>query len=292
MTKGKQNSITSYAQATVSNILKIKEAFPALPNKKILEIHNTAFKKPTNKNKTVQHTTEGPSRKQALIPVLSDMAETIMGEASTHIFQINSLLKGIKSTMHTEFICPCAGGLSIVTNNIPNPSDLSTIEKYFKSIKGLNTNNILSPRLPQSKSYLKITSLPYLQADGNKITSKNVVEFMKHIDLFEDISLATKPRVIKASPKLDMSIIWFDIWDTQNSSKAKLLINYSFNLGRHIATVRATNMNPGVPQCHNCWKWGHFIFSCRAHGSRCQKCNGPHKLKHHRDLALSCCTNL
>ena len=53
MLKGK-NSLSfpmSYAQATNSgvNILKIKEAFPALPNKKILEIHNTAFSKPINK---------------------------------------------------------------------------------------------------------------------------------------------------------------------------------------------------------------------------------------------------
>ena len=60
---------------------------------------------------------------------------------------------------------------------------------------------------------------------------------MKHIDLFEDISLATKPWIIKASSKLDMAIIWFDIWDTQNGSKAKLLINHSFNLGRHITTI-------------------------------------------------------
>jgi len=77
---------------------------------------------------------------------------------------------------------------------------------------------------------------------------------MKHIDLFEDISLVTKPQIIKASPKSDMAIIWFDIWDTQNGSKVKLLINHSFNLDRHITTVRATNMNPGVLQCHNFWK--------------------------------------
>jgi len=51
-----------------------------------------------------------------------------------------------------------------------------------------------------------------------------------------------------------MAIIWFDIWDSQNGSKAKLLINHFFNFGRHIATIRATNMNPGVPQYHNCWK--------------------------------------
>jgi len=30
---------------------------------------------------------------------------------------------------------------------------------------------------------------------------------MKHIDLFKNIQLATKPRIIKASPKSDMAII-------------------------------------------------------------------------------------
>jgi len=34
------------------------------------------------------------------------------------------------------------------------------------------------------------------------------------IELFENISLAAKPRIIRASPKSDMAIIWFDIWDT------------------------------------------------------------------------------
>jgi len=290
-TEGK--SPLSYAQiaSNVTNALKIKEAFPALPNKKVLEMHNAAFRQHANKAKKVQFTTKGPSRKQAIIPVPNDLAENIMSDASMHIFQINTLLKNVKSSMCSEFICPCSGGITIITNNIPNPSDLSVIEKYFKSVEGINGNEIPSLRLPQSKSYLKITGLPYLRANGNKITSENVTDFMKHIDLFENISLATKPCIIKASPKSDMAIIWFDIWDTQNGSKAKLLINHSFNLGRHIATVRATNMNPGVSQCHNCWKWGYSTFSCRAHGSRCQKCSGPHKLEHHRELAWCCKAN-
>jgi len=175
-----------------------------------------------------------------------------MGDTSTHVFQINALLKNVKSLMYSKFICPCSGGIAIITNKVPNPSDLSIIENYFKSVEGINSNDIPSPRLPQSKSYLKIMGLPYLRTDGNKITSKNIIDFIKHINLFENISLATKPHIIKASPKSDMAIIWFDIWDTQNGSKAKLLINHSFNLGHHIAMVRATNMNPGVPQCHNC----------------------------------------
>ena len=210
-------------------------------------MYKAAFSQQANRAKKGQVTTKGPSRKQAIIPVHNDLVENIMGDASTHVFQINVLLKNVKSLMHSEFIRSCSGGIAIVTNNVPNPSDLSIIKKYFKSVEGINSNDIPSPRLPQSKSYLKIMGLPYLWANGNKVTSENVTDFMKHIDLFKNVPLATKPCIIKASPKSDIAIIWFDIWDTQNGSKAKSLINYFFNLGRHIAIARTTNMNPGIP---------------------------------------------
>jgi len=115
-------------------------------------------------------------------------------------------------------------------------------------------NEILVPHLPQSKLYLKITSIPYVQPSGEKLTSEDITNCFRHLELFESISLAAKPRIIKVFPKSDMTIIWFNIWDSQSSSKAKLLINHSFNFGRSTATIRATNMNSGTPQCHNCWK--------------------------------------
>jgi len=89
-TKGKSSSYSpmSYAQATnaAASILKIKEAFPALPNKKILEIHNAAFPKPDNKGRRIQHTTKGPSRKQAIVPTSDNIKDIIMGEANAYIF--------------------------------------------------------------------------------------------------------------------------------------------------------------------------------------------------------------
>jgi len=111
--------------SNVTNILKIKEAFLALPNKKVLEMHKVAFGQYANRAKKVQFTTKGPSRKQAIIPVHNNLVESIMGNTSTHIFQINALLKNVKSLMHSEFIYPCSGGITIVTNNVPNPSNLS-----------------------------------------------------------------------------------------------------------------------------------------------------------------------
>jgi len=47
---------------------------------------------------------------------------------------------------------------------------------------------------------------------------------LKQNQIFDNINLASKPRVIKVSSKSDMSIIWIDIWDIQSGSKAKGLI--------------------------------------------------------------------
>jgi len=110
------------------NILKIKEAFLVLPNKKIIKIHNAAFSNPGHKSKKIQLTTKGPFQKQALVLVSSNLANVIIEEANNHIFQINSLLRNIKSMLRAEFIYPCPSGISINTNDVPNPSNLTIME--------------------------------------------------------------------------------------------------------------------------------------------------------------------
>ena len=95
----------------------------------------------------------------------------------------------------------------------------------------------------------------------------------------------SKPRVIKVLPKSDMSIIWIDIWNIQSRSRAKSLINQCFNIGRYIAIIRGANMNLGVPQCKNCWKWRHATFSYRIQESKCIKCNGLHKLENYCEFS-------
>ena len=81
-----------------------------------------------------------------------------------------------------------------------------------------------------------------------------------------------------------MAIVWIDIWDAQSGAKAKGLINRCFNVGKYIATVRMANANPSIPQCKNYWKWGHLTFSCRIQGSKCVKCNGPHKSENYQEF--------
>jgi len=100
-------SSLSYAQATslAKNLLKIKETFPALPNKKIIKIYNVVISKLASKERRkIQPTTREPSKKQAIVPVSDKFIDTIMGKANSYVFQINILLRNIKSALKAEFI--------------------------------------------------------------------------------------------------------------------------------------------------------------------------------------------
>ena len=143
---------------------------------------------------------------------------------------------------------------------------------------------------PKSKSYMKIVGLPY-SSKLWVITPDLIKGVLKDSYLFKNTVLASKPCVIKASPKSDKAVVWVDIWDSQSSSCAKNIINCWFNVGQFIATMHRTNMNLGVPQYKNYWKWGHLTLSCHSHISRCTKCHGAHDTKHHREKAWCCIEN-
>ncbi|KXN81479.1 hypothetical protein AN958_04542 [Leucoagaricus sp. SymC.cos] len=90
---------------------------------------------------------------------------------------------------------------------------------------------------------------------------------------------------MRASPNSDMVVVWIDIWDSQNSTWAKQLINQKFNFRNDIATIHTCNMHPGVPQCQNCWQWGHITNKCHSQGWKCAKCNSPHKTINYWEMA-------
>jgi len=101
--------------------------------------------------------------------------------------------------------------------------------------------------LLQSKSYLKILGSLYLIEGTNMPIDLGMVEsIIKSTHIFDNIKITLKPWVVKVSPKSDMVIVWIGIWDVQSSSSAKMLINWYFNVGSYITTIRGTNMNSGV----------------------------------------------
>ena len=99
-----------------------------------------------------------------------------------------------------------------MTNKVTSSLDLSTIERYIKNIDIIDSEDIIASKLSQSKSYLKILGIPYLIKDTNvPITSDVVKRVIKTIYIFNNVTLTSKPRVIKALPKSNMMVIWINI---------------------------------------------------------------------------------
>lgn len=163
-----------------------------------------------------------------------------------------------------DFICSDQSGVTIVTNKVALLLDLQTIKNYVKSANYIEAESVKVSCLPQSKSYLKIIGILYLEENTNSPIIIDVVEaIIKQNHIFNNILIVSRPCIIKVFPKSNMAIIWLDIWNIQSSSRAKGLINRCFNIRSYIATICKANMNPGILQYKNCWKWGYATFSCR-----------------------------
>ena len=258
----------SYAPAskTISNtreVLKIKETFLSLKAKNIDNIQKIINENNNPKLKShLNLTMKELSHKQIIVLMSSDNKKNFMDESNTYVLNMNRVLKNIKFNILVDFICTNAANIIIITNKVASSLDLPTIKQYIKDTNCINSNKVDSPRLPQSKLYLKVIGLPYFQENTTIPITSNVVEnILKENHIFNNISLVSKSRVIKVSLKSDMAIIWIDIWNVQSGSNTKMLINRYFNVGNYIATIWGANINLGIPQCKNCWRWSHSTFS-------------------------------
>ena len=213
-----------------------------------------------------------------------------MKNSSLNVANLNRQLRNAKTDTLVDHIRSDNNGITIVTNKVTQQSDLSIIDQYMKNSNDINSLQVEDSRLPKLKLYLKIISILFYPHANlqDKLTLTDIKMILCQNHIFDNVTLASKPRIIKVSPKSDMAIVWIDIWDIQSGHNAKMLINRCFNNDNYIATIRGANMNPGVPQCKNCWKWGHSTFSCRVQGAKCIKCNGPHKSEHHREFSWCC----
>jgi len=99
-----------------------------------------------------------------------------MVKAKIYISNINRLLKEVKSEIFVDFIHSDNKRLLITTNKVAAISNLNIIKKYMKDLNDIDLNNIISPELPQSKSYLKIFGILYFVKDTNLLISSNIVE--------------------------------------------------------------------------------------------------------------------
>ena len=242
------------------DILKLKDIFPSLPNKKIDLVQKVINSSSRKSKPKINMTTKSPSQKQVIIPMNNNLSKRFIKDLLTHVINLNHVLKNIWSNTIANFIYADDKGVIITTNNVLSNADLQEIEKYIKNPLSSNADSISLSRLLQSKSYLKIVGILYYVDNLNScISSDNIKCIFKNNHIFNNIVLTSKPHIIKVSHKSNMAIIWINIWNTQNGTNAKKIINRCFNVGSIVTTIKGANMNPGVPQCKNCWKWGHMV---------------------------------
>jgi len=120
-------------------------------------------------------TTKGPSYKQVIVPMNSDLGKRFIKDSANYVTNINRTLKSIKSNVCADFIYVDAKGIIISTNSVASNSDLQEIKKYIKNSLQIINNSITTPRLPQSKSYLKIVEiLYYVDKSNTRISSEDI----------------------------------------------------------------------------------------------------------------------
>ena len=102
---------------SMSEVIKIKEAFPSISTKKIDQINNIV--KDTSKTKShIQITIKRPLRKQVIIPMSSDNNAKFMKNSSIHVTNINKALRNMKLEILVDFIHLDSLDIMVVTNKI------------------------------------------------------------------------------------------------------------------------------------------------------------------------------
>ena len=193
------------------NILKIKEVFPTLKTKNIDSIQRM-IKGNSKPKPYINMTTRSPSRNQVIVSIYDINKKFFMEKSSAYVTNMNRVLKNIKTEIMVNFVQLDPSGIVIMTNKVTSPLDLQMIENYVINANCINTDGVEVPRLPQSKFYLKIIDILYLQKNTNiSLTLKVVEDIIKKNYIFNNIALASRPHIIKVFPKLDIAIIWIDI---------------------------------------------------------------------------------
>jgi len=106
------------------DILKLKEMFPSLPNKKIDLVQKVINSSSEKSKPKINMTTKGPSQKQVIVPMNNNLSKRFIKDLSTYVINLNHALKNIQSNTIADFICADNKGVIITTNNISSNADL------------------------------------------------------------------------------------------------------------------------------------------------------------------------
>jgi len=77
--------------------------FPNLPNKKIEEMQKVINSLKDKSKPKINMTTKGPSRKQVIVPINTDLTKKFIKDSSLYVININCALKDTKKVINRWF---------------------------------------------------------------------------------------------------------------------------------------------------------------------------------------------
>ena len=138
-------------------MLQLKEAFPNLPQATIISMHQASLgvarasqgspSRPSV-SRTFKMTTQGPTRRQVLVPLDSAAAELIVANAASAVQSCNKGLVEARSKLRVESVHKAWDGVSMSTNSVVSAAELEVIKQWLKKTAGLGESTEVEPRLP------------------------------------------------------------------------------------------------------------------------------------------------
>ncbi|KAJ3561517.1 hypothetical protein NP233_g10143 [Leucocoprinus birnbaumii] len=278
----KQQLYAAVAKSALS-LVKLTKTIPDLEPERIIAMHHAA-KPLSDKRHKVKSTTTGPSCCKILIPLKDHILSTT--SFSLLITEINQALA--KQSLCVESIIQAYEGILLSANQVATDDNLIIITASIR--KALNSPGAQAFLL-WSKSYIKILDVPRSISTGSTrvlITPTVICNAMLKSPMASSFDLASTPRVMRASPTSDTSIVWVDLHDSQSGANVKALVGKSLQIGAITCPIRAACANLGMPQCQCCWHWGHTTNTCHFFAPRCPICSGPHRSENHHNHAACC----
>jgi len=172
---GNPQSTPRFAPASAhpeyESLLCLCNMFPDLPMEKVLAIHQSGFGVSASPNRrgavysgasrAPKMTMHGPTRRQVLIPLDTPTAKVVVANAATAVKSCNRGLVEAHSKLRVESVRKAWDRISMSTNFVASAAELEVIKQWLKKVAGLAASTVVEPRLPQSKSFLKILGVPY-----------------------------------------------------------------------------------------------------------------------------------
>jgi hypothetical protein len=204
---------------------------------------------PAKKPKT---TTRGPSRKILLLSFNGFIPEIDCGKA---VDDINAILVTFPSGIRAQVMTHMYQAYGIEMTRIPTPTEIGQLVEALNR-KSQIFRNLGTPwfmTLPQSKSYCKLLDIPH-SANGVEITSEAVETALRQSPFGKHIVLCGRPRLMRTSRALQVVQAYFEVWDSQNGTRARALQGGHFHFAGRTVTIRLTGQSVGTPLCRKCWR--------------------------------------